>query len=179
MKLIVLICLIFLYACADNVSEKYIVASDINNSYYNSWSIDGEEFTNRTLWDIEDNPVKFKNVIKDSSVLLYVSETMCGPCVIRQLDKIDTLVTIAGADNVVVLVRTSDKLSDWIHYNMIKDRGIKYYRCRQSVFLNLSLFMPTFCIVRHNMAIKSYVTGKLTESSDEVYLYNLNKYYKE
>ena len=160
MKLIVLICLIFLYACADNVSEKYIVASDINNSYYNSWSIDGEEFTNRTLWDIEDNPVKFKNVIKDSSVLLYVSETMCGSCVIRQLDKID-------------------KLSDWIHYNMIKDKGVKYYRCRQSVFLNLSLFMPTYCIVRHNMAIKSYVTGKLTESSDEVYLYNLNKYYKE
>ena len=175
--LITILCL-GLIACGGEVSTQDVKMSELTNYIEQSWMLDGEELREITVWDENDQPIKVTNILKDSTLVLYVTTDMCSSCVMRQVGNIMELSKEIGTDRIVVVVRDLKDIKNWFLYNEIISANIKIVRSRLPILLSCPIFMPTCFIYENGRAIKCYQTSKLVEELDLNYINVVKKYYK-
>ncbi len=176
--LFTILCLV-LIACGGGVSTQDVKMSELTNYIEQSWMLDGEVLRGLTVWDENDQPINVDNILKDSTLVLYVSTDMCSPCVLRQVTNIVELSKDIGTDRIVVVVRDLKDIKNWFLYNEIISANIKIVRSRLPILLSCPIFMPTCFIYEDGRAIKCYQTSKLVEELDFNYIHVVKKYYQK
>lgn len=167
-----------LIACGGEVSTQDVKMSELTNYIEQSWMLDGEELREITVWDENDQPIKVTDILKDSTLVLYVTTDMCYSCVKRQVSNIIELSKDIGTDRIAVVVRDLKDIKNWFLYNEIVSANIKIVRSRLPILLSCPIFMPTCFIYEDGRAIKCYQTSKLVEELDLNYIHVVKKYYK-
>ena len=163
---IVTVLTIFLYGKSSLYTPKIPVSEYLLRESVevmaNNWTYEGCRLRNLTLWDSAERPFKIYDVMADSTLLLYLSPSMCGSCVAKNLHNFKQLSARIPAKRFALLICQAEPLDNFWGKDSLRDVSFDIYRCRQPIFDN-GVFQPLYGIYQNQRLEKIFVTTQQTD----------------
>ncbi len=178
MKLLYYIIIIgCIYACKpdkDQYLYKDYLYQTALETLQSSWILENTPIKNYKLLAINNQVCQLYDTIPDSSIILYLNYTMCHPCIIDNIKKLDTLKQTSNRD-IYIILTYPESLSNCNLYTVINDLKYPFFQLKQELIQKVEIQTPLFFIYENKKITKPYLSVKGIDDFFITYLNILNK----
>ena len=89
---------------SQDVSGNGVLHREMITLQNQNWYLIGNRLKDGSVRTVEDSSMLLSSVIKDTTIVLYISESICGSCINLALKNLDRIMTAIPQARVVILV---------------------------------------------------------------------------
>lgn len=140
------------------VYNNYLYQESLKTLEY-SWHLQNITIPNHKIFDINNQPHLLYDFIPDSTVVLYLNYTMCPPCMLDNIQKLNNIHQTTGK-NICIILTFPDPISAWESYSDIQELKCPILSIQHTLLKGIEISTPLFFIYQNRNINKPYLSSK-------------------